>query len=59
MGAVPVKDHYFLGQAMLSKGVVDDSMLDKKKGKMERVESAVARRRITLLLTTFPKASSR
>ncbi len=34
MGAIPVKDHYFLGQALLSKGVVDDSMLDKKKGKL-------------------------
>src|SRR6202034_4653359 len=34
LGAVPVKDHYFLGQALLSKGVVDESMLDKKKGVM-------------------------
>jgi hypothetical protein len=34
MGSIPVKDHYFLGQANLSKGVVDNSMLDKKKGKM-------------------------
>jgi hypothetical protein len=34
MGAIPVKDHYFLGQANLAKGVVDNSMLDKKKGKM-------------------------
>jgi hypothetical protein len=34
MGAVPVKDHYFLGQALLSKGVVDVSMLDRKKGKL-------------------------
>jgi len=31
MGIVPVKDHYFLGQAGLSKGINDDSMLDKKK----------------------------
>ena len=31
MGIVPVKDHYFLGQAELSKGINDDSMLDKKK----------------------------
>jgi hypothetical protein len=31
MGAVPVRDHYFLGQANLSKGVVDDSMLSNKK----------------------------
>jgi hypothetical protein len=31
MGIVPVKDHYFLGQADLSKGINDDSMLDKKK----------------------------
>jgi hypothetical protein len=34
MGSIPVKDHYFLGQANLSKGIVDNSMLDKKKGKM-------------------------
>jgi hypothetical protein len=32
MGQIPVKDHYFLGQALLSKGVVDVSMLEKKKG---------------------------
>ena len=32
MGSIPIKDHYFLGQANLSKGVVDVSMLDKKKG---------------------------
>jgi hypothetical protein len=31
MGIVPVKDHYFLGQAGLTKGVADTSMLDKKK----------------------------
>jgi hypothetical protein len=31
MGAVPVRDHYFLGQANLSKGVVDASMLSNKK----------------------------
>jgi hypothetical protein len=35
MGAVPVKDHYFLGQAALAKGVVDNSMLTKRKGKMD------------------------
>ena len=34
LGVIPVKDHYFLGQANLSKGVVDNSMLDKKKGAM-------------------------
>jgi hypothetical protein len=36
MGIVPVKDHYFLGQAQLTKGVVNTSLLDKnekKKGK--------------------------
>lgn len=32
MGVIPVKDHYFLGQADLVKGVVDESMLGKKKG---------------------------
>jgi hypothetical protein len=31
MGILPVKDHYFLGQADLSKGINDDSMLEKKK----------------------------
>ena len=31
MGIVPVRDHYFLGQAELSKGIIDDSMLDRKK----------------------------
>ncbi|MGA7089302.1 MAG: hypothetical protein WA737_01105 [Candidatus Acidiferrales bacterium] len=31
MGVVPVKDHYFLGQADLVKGIVDRSMISKKK----------------------------
>ncbi|HTR46517.1 MAG TPA: hypothetical protein VMM16_03910 [Verrucomicrobiae bacterium] len=35
MGAVPVRDHYFLGQANLAQGVVDNSMLSKKKGKFD------------------------
>jgi len=35
MGVAPARDHYFLGQADLSKGIVDRSMLDKKKGKMD------------------------
>ena len=36
MGAVPIHDHYFLGQANLSKGVVDNSMLSgTKKGKLD------------------------
>jgi len=30
MGSIPVKDHYFLGQAILSKGVVDQSILEVK-----------------------------
>jgi hypothetical protein len=33
MGAVPVKDHYYLGQANLASGVVDNSMLADKKMK--------------------------
>lgn len=33
MGIVPVRDHYFLGQAELSKGITNDSMLEKKKKK--------------------------
>jgi hypothetical protein len=37
MGAIPVKDHYFLGQADLSKGVLDRSMLETKKGKMASI----------------------
>ncbi|HYL69118.1 MAG TPA: hypothetical protein VEX69_08125 [Candidatus Limnocylindria bacterium] len=35
MGAIPVKDHYFLGQAELAKGVVDNSMLSKRKTKAD------------------------
>ena len=35
MGAIPVKDHYFLGQADLSKGIVDNSMLHTRKGKLD------------------------
>jgi len=35
MGSIPVKDHYFLGQADLAKGVVDNSMLTRKKGKLD------------------------
>src|ERR1700690_1809378 len=35
MGAVPVRDHYFLGQANLSRGVIDNSMLEAKKGKLD------------------------
>ncbi len=35
MGYVPVRDHYFLGQANLAKGVVDNSMLAKKHGKLD------------------------
>lgn len=34
LGSVPVRDHYFLGQANLSQGVIDNSMLEKKKGKI-------------------------
>ena len=37
LGAVPVRDHYFLGQAMLAKGVVDNSMIVKKKGKIDQL----------------------
>ena len=37
MGAVPVSDHYYLGQADLSKGVVDESMLSTKKGKLDQL----------------------
>jgi len=35
MGAIPVRDHYYLGQADLAKGVVDNSMLAKRKGKFD------------------------
>src|SRR5580658_11020597 len=34
MGIVPVRDHYFLGQAELAKGIMDDSMLNKKKSRV-------------------------
>jgi len=33
MGLVPVRDHYYLGQAKLSNGIVDDSLLQKKRSK--------------------------
>jgi hypothetical protein len=33
MGAAPLHDHYFLGQANLAQGIVDNSMLDKRKSK--------------------------
>ena len=35
--AVPVHDHYFLGQADLSKGVVDKPMVDKNKKKHDAI----------------------
>jgi hypothetical protein len=41
MGAIPVKDHYFLGQADLSKGIVDHSMLGARKGKFDAVNPIV------------------
>lgn len=34
MGIVPVHDHYYLGQAQLANGIVDDSLLQKKKNKV-------------------------
>jgi hypothetical protein len=38
MGAIPVRDHYFLGQADLAKGVVDNSMISgNKKGKLDNL----------------------
>jgi hypothetical protein len=37
MGEIPVRDHYFLGQANLSRGVVDNSMLTGKKGKLDQL----------------------
>ena len=39
LGQVPVSDHYFLGQANLQRGVVDNSMLEKKKGQAGRIQS--------------------
>ena len=35
MGAIPVHDHYFLGQANLVKGVVDNSMLSRRRGRFD------------------------
>jgi len=37
MGSVPVRDHYFLGQADLSKSIVDHSMLNSKKAKFDAI----------------------
>lgn len=34
LGSVPIRDHYFLGQADLAKGVVDNSMLGKRKRRL-------------------------
>jgi hypothetical protein len=36
-GTVPVHDHYFLGQADLSKGIVDNPLVDKNKKKHDAV----------------------
>ncbi len=37
LGSIPVRDHYFLGQADLAKGVVDNSMLGgRRKGKFDQ-----------------------
>jgi hypothetical protein len=41
MGSVPVRDHYFLGQADLSKAVVDNSMLVKKSRKLDQLNPLV------------------
>ena len=41
LGAVPVKDHYFLGQADLSRGIVDHTMLTARKGKFDAVNPLV------------------
>jgi hypothetical protein len=38
MGTVPVRDHYLLGQADLSKGIVDRSILTKGKGKPDQFD---------------------
>jgi hypothetical protein len=38
MGMVPFHDHYYLGQANLANGIVDDSMLDKNKTKKNKIE---------------------
>jgi len=35
LGNVPVKDHYFLGQADFAKGIVDHSLLGKPKGSLK------------------------
>ena len=43
MGIAPVSDHYFLSQADMSKGLAEDSMLDKKvksKAEQSRVEKS-------------------
>ncbi|MFZ0977956.1 MAG: hypothetical protein WAN23_01020, partial [Candidatus Acidiferrales bacterium] len=34
MAAAPIRDHYFLGQANLSKGIVDNNMLNGKRDKI-------------------------
>ncbi len=44
LGAVPVKDHYYLGQAELMNGLADKSMLDKKKKGKTEEESLLSRK---------------
>ncbi len=36
MGSVPVHDHYFLGQANLVKGIVDNTMLSQRHGRLDQ-----------------------
>ncbi len=40
LGAVPDRDHYFLGTAFLKEGVVERSMTDKKRGTVKKLNPA-------------------
>ncbi len=59
MGSVPVRDHYFLGQANLSKGIVDHSMLEYEKGEVRRVQPDLRTWEACSPPPMFPRASCR
>ena len=59
LGSIPERDHYFLGQANLGKGIVDDSMLDRKKGKLDEFNPLAHASLTSLRPPMFPRAFSR
>ena len=53
MGIVPVRDHYFLGQAELSKGIADTWTLDKRKRAKSSTRFCILRDQMTTSLRAF------